>query len=261
MVELKEKAPWMWESRLVVNDLTELDHFYAVPGNAEKLWTPEPTLARMTVTAPRMLALPPDCVAFCAKEQRTPYDLATYVQHLLGMGHLDVTKYSLMLDWCCMVAQAEPTTGDTQKSSMVAFPVTAIIGSMALHKWATSRLAFTLGSPIQPLRGAPAMREHRNQQELAPPTPPAAPPQLDVSLVAQVTATVMAALRANGGGMGTAPHEEPTRQTDDSKPYSTFQLAKLKGFCCVLDNGDIPPIWDYFRSTKDVDAHRTKLLE
>jgi hypothetical protein len=46
-----------------------------------------------------------------------------------------------------------------------------------------------------------------------------------------------------------------------SRPYSLFQLAKLKGFCGVHENCDIPPIWDYYHSTKDVDAHRTKLLE
>jgi len=159
-----------------------------------------------------------------------------------------------------MATQAEPTAGDTQKSSMLAFPVAAIIGSVALHKWATARLTFTLGSASHPSHGAPSPWEHNNRQELAPPTPPAASQQLDVTLVAQVTAAVMAALRANGGGLGASPDDETTRHTDDSKPYSTFQLAKLIGFCCVLDNCDIPPIWDYFRSTKDVDAHRTKLL-
>jgi hypothetical protein len=71
----------------------------------------------------------------------------------------------------------------------------------------------------------------------------------------------MAALQVKGGGMGGAAEDSATRQADDFKPYSTFQLAKLKGFCCVLNNTNIPPISDYFRSTKDVDAHRTKLVE
>jgi hypothetical protein len=34
MVELKEKAPWVWENKLVCTDLTELDMFYAVPRNS-----------------------------------------------------------------------------------------------------------------------------------------------------------------------------------------------------------------------------------
>ena len=160
MVELKEKAPWTWENRLVVNDLTELVHFYVVSGNSDKLWTPEPTLARMNISAPQMLALPPDCVAFCAKEPRTPYALAMHIQSLLGAGHLDANKYTLMLDWCCMAAQAKPATGDTQKSSIMAFPITPIIGLVALHKWATARLTFTIGALSHTPQVVPSLHEN-----------------------------------------------------------------------------------------------------
>jgi hypothetical protein len=83
---------------------------------------------------------------------------------------------------------------------------------------------------------------------------------MDVTLVAQITAAVLAALRTSGAGSG-GTIDEATRPNDEGKAYSTFQLAKLKGFCGVVDNCDIPPIWDYFRTTKDIDAHRTKLLE
>jgi hypothetical protein len=55
-------------------------------------------------TAPRMLALPPDCVSYCATEEQTPHDLAKYIQGILGAGQLDESKYSLLLDWCCMAA-------------------------------------------------------------------------------------------------------------------------------------------------------------
>lgn len=261
MVELKEKAPWAWESRLVVNDLTELDQFYVVPGNSNVLWTPDPTVARMTVTAPRMLALPPDCVVFCAKEPRTPYGLATHIQSTLGAGNLDANKYALMLDWCVMAAQAEPATGDGPKSSLMSFPVTPVIGSVALHKWAMARLAFTLGTPTTISQAAVPPPDRADRHELPSTNPTPTPPQLDVNLVAQVTAAVMAALRANSGSMGGTLEDGAAKQADESKQYSTFQLAKLKGFCGIVHNSDIPPIWDYFRSTKDVDAHRTKLLE
>jgi hypothetical protein len=261
MVELKEKVPWAWESRLVVNDLTALDHFYVVPGNSNVLWTPDPTTARMTVTAPKMLALPPDCVALCAAEPRTPYGLATHLQSTLGAGHLNASKYAPMLDWCLMASQAEPATGDSPKSSLLSFPITPIIGSVALHKWATARLAFTLGPPTGSSQAAHSTTpgsEHRAEPNASQaPTPP----QLDVSLIAQVTAAVMAALRANNGSIGGAIEDGTSKQADESKQYSTFQLAKLKGFCGIIHNSDIPPIWNYFRSTKDVDAHRTKLLE
>ena len=261
MVELKEKAPWAWENRLVVNDLTEMDQFYVVPGNSTVLWTPDPTVARMMVAAPRMLALPPDCVVFCAEEPRTPYGLATHIQSTLGATNLDANRYALMLDWCVMAAQAEPATGDGPKSSIMSFPVTPIIGSVALHKWATARLAFTLGTPTTNSQAAVTPRDGTDRHEPSSSAQPPTTPQLDVNLVAQVTAAVMAALRANSGGVGGAFEEGAPRQADESKQFSTFQLAKLKGFCGIVHNCDIPPIWDYFRSTKDVDAHRTKLLE
>lgn len=50
------------------------------------------------------------------------------------------------------------------------------------------------------------------------------------------------------------------RTPEESQTYSPLQLAKLKGFCGVYKNCKLPPIWDYFQSTKDVDAHSTKLL-
>lgn len=67
MIELKGKAPWAWDTKNICNDLTEMDAFYSSPDKADKLWTPDVTAPRMAVTVPRMLALPPDCVAYCAK--------------------------------------------------------------------------------------------------------------------------------------------------------------------------------------------------
>lgn len=243
------------------NDLTEMDMFYVVPGNSRKLWTPEPTTNRTTVVAPRLLALPPDCVSFCAVEQRTPYELAKHIQGILGASKLEESKYAVMLDWCCMAAQADPLAGDAVKSSQLAFSVTPIIGSQTLHKWASARLAATLGpaKPTGPSQAPPQGHMMGGQPQTT--STPGTPQQMDVSLVAQVTAAVLAALRASGTTSGGGGEEATIKQTEDAKVYSTFQLAKLKGFCGVLDNCDIPPIWDYFRTTKDVDAHRTKLLE
>jgi hypothetical protein len=140
MIELKEKSPWAWETKNICNDLTEMDAFYLSPDKADKLWTPDMTAPRMAVTVPRMLAVPPDCVAYCAKAPRTPFDLATYVQYMLGRTQLDATKFTLVLDWCCMAAQPEGGTGDAVRSSLIAFTLTPIIGLVTLHKWASKRL-------------------------------------------------------------------------------------------------------------------------
>jgi hypothetical protein len=101
---VKRKAPWIWENKLVCTNLTELDMFYAVLGHSKQLWSPDPTTNQTMTTVPCMLAFPPDCVSYCATEERTPHDLATYIQGILGASQLDESKYSLMLDWCCMAA-------------------------------------------------------------------------------------------------------------------------------------------------------------
>jgi hypothetical protein len=179
----------------------------------------------------------------------------------MGESQLDAQKYSLLLDWCCMATQPEPSTGETQRSSLLVSPITPIFGSPALHKWAAMRLSMTLGP-------APTHRPDTGQSNTTPQqnstlssNTPTQPQQLDVALIAQVTTAVMAAMRMGGGILATTFKEEAPRTMDNTKPYSAFQLAKLKGFCSVLEDCDIPPIWDYFHSTKDVDAHRTKLLE
>jgi hypothetical protein len=70
----------------------------------------------------------------------------------------------------------------------------------------------------------------------------------------------MVALRTTNQAPGIFVTEVGARGGEEAQVYSPFQLAKLKGFCGVYDNTNIPPIREYFKSTKDVDAHRTKLL-
>jgi hypothetical protein len=82
----------------------------------------------------------------------------------------------------------------------------------------------------------------------------------DPTIITQVMAAMVAGIRASH--MGPTEWGDTTmRQSKDVKPYSPFQLAKLKGFCWVRTNRDIPLIWDYFRKTRDVNGDHTKLLE
>jgi hypothetical protein len=60
---------------------------------------------------------------------------------------------------------------------------------------------------------------------------------------------------------GSSQPDAATRQTDKMKSYSSVQLAKLKGFCGVQMDRDIPEIWDYLKTTNDFDPHCTKLLK
>ena len=194
MVELKDRAPWVWETRTICNNITELDSFYAVPENFNKLWMPSSVAPRISVTVPRMLAQPLLCVVFCAQDQRTPYELAIHIQGLLGKGHLDPTKYEVMLDWCCMAAHPAGGTGDTARTSLLAFPIMSIIGSTALHKWASTRLNATLGQPTaqQTMGAAQGTLPVAAMGKISARATPSL--SVDVALIAQVTAAVLAAL-------------------------------------------------------------------
>jgi hypothetical protein len=85
---------------------------------------------------------------------------------------------------------------------------------------------------------------------------------MDVNMLAQVTAAVMAAVRASNGQDGMPADTRGMGQsTEDPRTFSEYQLAKLKGFCCIRTNAGLPEIWDYFKSTKEVDTKRTQLVE
>lgn len=130
-----------WDMHIISNKLT----VYANPDNDIKFWTIGPDIPMVEVNSPWMLAL--HCVVFCATTQCTPWDLALYAQGLLGKGHLNATTYSLILDRCGMEVHPEARAGDNTKMSLLAFLIVSIIGSPALHWWAATQLAVTLGTP------------------------------------------------------------------------------------------------------------------
>lgn len=80
-------------------------------------------------------------------------------------------------------------------------------------------------------------------------------------MLANMTAAIVAALQAQNTPEGGTGRHNQDKPGEDYRPHSKFQLAKLKGFCCMWTNADPPPIWGYFKSTKDVDTQWTQLLE
>jgi hypothetical protein len=205
-----------------------------------------------------MLALSSDCVLFCLEKRHTPLDLYHHVSQVLSDSQMDPDAYRLVFDWCCMAAQ--PGTDTNSASSMISFATPAVLGmSGHLHTWAHNKLQSTLGSPHGSNEPPPdqgtgdrgtagsASGEHRT---------------MDVNIITQVTAAVVAALRAEQqNGTQTSKARAEGRTAETQKSYSEFQLAKLKGFSCVRTESSLQPIWQYFKSTKEVDTQRTQLLE
>ena len=261
MIELGKSAAWGWDDPPICKDVVAMKAFYAIPENVYKFWVPPGTEPRVRTVCPRMLALPPDCVAFCAEGRRTPAQLYDHITNTLGRSGIDPRHYDMAMDWCCMATQ--PGTGVNSTSSVLSFAMPAIMGSTEhLYEWAHNRLGVTLhhhttaGTTGEGQDGGSSRRPVSNNQPAVPGV------GLEPTVLAQVAAAVVAAFRT---GTGTDGQEAGVRHASTSveepKAYSEFQLAKLKGFCCIRNNSSLPPIWEYFRSTKEVDAQRTQLME
>lgn len=251
LIELGKNVAWAWDDPLICTDSNALVVFQAAHDAEPGLWTPGADTPKVRVVVPRMLALPPDCAAFCAAARRTPVALLQYITETLRHSELDPRHYNLAMDWCCAAAQSG--TGPNSSSSLLSFTMPAIMGCTDhLHEWAHTRLTFTLPPHSLPDTTSPQGANPTSQQT--------GQPHVDVTTLAQVTAAIMTAVRAGSGqdGMGT---DARGLGKDDQRTYSEYQLAKLKGFCCVRTNVDLPKIWDYFKSTKEVDAQRTQLVE
>ena len=257
VIELGRTTAWGWEDQVGCVDGTAMDDFFAAPTNKDKWWTPDPSIGTTKVVCPRMLALTPECVVYCAQARRTPWELSRFVAGKLSDTTEDPAQYQLLMDWCCLASQ--PGTGTNITSSMLSFVTPAVLGTTEhFHSWAHSRLLATLG-PVEEATTSDEQRNNRVEDAVRRVGVNAG--QLDVSMIAQVTAAVVAALRAETQGENGVGADRQPKTSDAPKPLSEYQLAKLKGFSCVRSEASLQPIWSYFRSTKEVDAQRTQLLE
>lgn len=96
------------------------------------------------------------------------------------------------------------------------------------------------------VRIGPSQLRHKADQNTTNTTPLV---QVNMSIVAQAMAAVVATLRAGGHSVSSEGGHHRHKMGEELKPYITFQPTKLKGFSCVWNNASLQPIWDYFKST------------
>ena len=89
MVELGKNTAWGWEELMLPTDCLTMETFYGTEENQMMFWTPDPTVPWVSRACPQMLALPPECVCFCAKERRTPAELRCHAVTLLCTREVD----------------------------------------------------------------------------------------------------------------------------------------------------------------------------
>jgi hypothetical protein len=198
MIELGKTVAWAWDDLAICKDSTAMAAFYELPENKDKLWTPPGDAPRVRTACPRMLALLPDCMAFCAEVRRTPAQLLGHITDILCGAGIDPHHYELALDWCCVVAH--PGTGANSTSSVLSFAMPAILGSTDhLHEWAHNRLALTLVHSMEEDRAqGHGVRLNAPYASWESQTHPSGS-VVEAGMLAQVTAAVVAAFRAGNG--------------------------------------------------------------
>lgn len=258
-VLLPPEQPWKWLTKSAVLDVGGMELFYANPANARILWKPDVMAGEQNITVPRMLALPPQVIAFCTEEQRTPFALHQFVaEYALRTGGDDrLHKCKLLLDWCLVASHqdASPTTS-VLAMTMQAAPVDDDV----LGEWLVRRLEHTLG-PVAPPTPPPAPMPPIPPPGTLPNPPQGQPPDVWAQMAAQLTqgiVTAAAALPQHGSGPG--HHSDPASAYEEGgKKYDEYQQAILKGFAHTHELKDVPRIWGAFQSTKHMDTHRDNI--
>ena len=68
---------WRWAKFAVCDDPVAMATFYAVAGNAGRLWTPNPSDSKGERILPRLLLLAMEVADWCAAKERTAVELYT----------------------------------------------------------------------------------------------------------------------------------------------------------------------------------------
>jgi hypothetical protein len=155
---------------------------------------------------------------------------------------------------------AQTGSGMNANSSMLAFATPSVFATTEhFQEWAHHRLNTTLGNTVSSDDASPAGNLAQKGPNTG--TDGGSNCTTDIGMITWVMAAVVGASRVEAPAVPAHTDDQAARPSNAPKPYSKFQLAKLKGFSCVRTDALLQPIWQYFRSTKEVDAQRMQLLE
>ena len=261
-MKLAQTQPWSWKTKKISLDIATLEHFYANPANAAKLFKPTDRTGEQNVHLPRMLALPPQFVPMCTAKPITPFAFHQRVTTFATAPDARVTlaDCQFTLDWCILASHQD----STPLTSVLAFAFEAAIsGDVTFNRWLQRRLLSTLGPVDDRHTTTPA-----NGTFLPPPGPPPPPPdgwhqpppdmwnQFTANLtqgLANVAAAIQPAIAAGSTRDGPASYD------DGGKNYDAFQLAVIQGFSHSPGLQGIQQIWALFQHTKHLDTHKDNI--
>ena len=255
-VVLDDKT-WKWVVKKVGLDIGPLEQFYASPDKARVLYEP-PDDSGVNTTVPRIVYLPPPFAAYCAEQQRTPFQLHQFIaQYATKDGSTtDMGKCNMLLNWCVVASHrhSAPTT-----SVLAVQMETAPMDDDDFLRW-IQRIDRTGGG-----QAVPPPTPHTRATATAPvsvaiPQAPAvAAPSTDdmfkkmAESISKSFATAAASLHAPSHDAG-GPSSE-----NGGQKYDEFQMAVVMGFAHVDDIAGVPIIWALFQYSNKLDIHKDTL--
>lgn len=277
-VQLAPEQPWKWITKKMSLDPAPLELFYAVPENANKLYHPVDRTGEYNVTLPRLLALPPPLVCFCAQKQCTPFQLYQHVVSIATDPQATVTMANcgLLIDWCIMAAHHDTVA----HTSLAAFSLDAAISTDdTFHRWLQRRLVSVLGMhqqpglPKQPQQQASfpvppqqPQQPHSGQPQLQFAPPPGVPPNQTFGMPPQQMWAQFAASITQGMAAALQPGSTPLLSSVQQDSYETggklydkYQLSVVRGFSHQPGFSGVQPIWALFQQTKHAETHKNNI--
>lgn len=256
MTVLLPDGVWDWKDckKVVVSPVEQAAHF-AQEGNRFTLWNPTDRSSESRQMLPKLLLIPPCLMDFIVKESRTPWELHSEIERLLGLDNPPVTatQADLMLDWCRCAAQVL-SASDTSKSSIAVTVDPVMNVETAFQTWGHNRLEVTLGPVMSsggnnnqagPVLGAPqsAIAGTATTQSL----------EHIAGIIQHLHQTVTSG-SGGGGGIAGANLTATTR-----KKLDEWDIAAIKGFSHLTDTTKVQAFWKTTQGVRNNKVIRQEL--
>ena len=210
--------------------------FYSNPVKARELWN-SPVTNRTQQTLPRLLYLPMEVAAFVIEKPRTPWDVHTFVSHLVIREQNPIPEdcVQLILRWLRGVSQME--TGKTVPAwTLEVQPV--VSADQVFAEWCFHHVQSTIRD------STPMASTTRQEGQTA----------TLLTSIQKMVAVVEKLTSVEGTVSESTKSAKPT-------PYSEYTMAVLKEYSRICNAMHLSHIWLLFQTTKEMEDRRLNLQQ
>jgi hypothetical protein len=233
-VVLPSVNTWAWKKVSFADDAVGCAAFYSDPTNKHEGWKPTALLAEMDL--PRIVYLPPQVAFFCTEAQRTFWEIHQFMDGLVTEGAITEEDGEFLRCWMRAATQGDPT-----RPALGLELMPAVNANRNFAEWCCHHLDSFLGKNTPP-------SSHTAGNQGA-----------DVVAAIQNLATQWQSATASSHTQQSTIVSAAAKENHTPKPYSTYDIAAIKGYCGITATSDIPIIWALFKTSKDREDHRLNI--